>query len=700
MSAVLEVNDDLPIRTDEPVHSGKVRAVYSLTKEDSARLIKEKGYDVAPDSALAVMVISDRISAFDCIWHGEGGMNGVPNKGAALNAIASHWFKLFREKGLADSHILDVPHPLVWIVHKARPVMIEAIARQYITGSMGRDYSKGSRDFCGIKIPDGLKNNQKLPELLLTPSTKGILKGIPGVPEVDDVNISRSDIEKNFKAFNFSNLDDIAVYEKLLKEGYQVISDSLAKMDQIFVDTKFEFGYVYDKSGKEKLIYMDEVGTPDSSRIWDGPEFRSSGKVVEKSKEGFRQFLLKHFPDSDIMLNKDRMKERAALAKDKALPTKDLMDVSKTYTDIAEKITDQKLKTSQTPKEDIIAVLDKQFGLIDKSKTAPLVVIAAGSDSDMPHLETLQKELAKFKIHSEIRICSAHKQPGRLEAVIAEYCHRKQPVMLVGCAGGTDALSGTASYVANFPVVSCPPDGMNNTCLTNPPGSSNAFIVKPANIGKFAAQMFSRYSKDISAALDASITEKIVKLESADGKLTGKAGENAKASHACAPMLSSQAPLVLIAAGSDSDMPHLETLKKELAKFKIDSEIRICSAHKQPARLEALIAEYGKSERPCMMVGCAGGTDALSGTASYLANFPVVSCPPDGMNNTCLTNPPGSSNAFIVKPANVAKFAAQMFARSSKEVAAALDANIAEKIAKLEAADEQLAKRRRVEMGA
>jgi len=399
-------------------------------------------------------------------------------------------------------------------------------------------------------------------------------------------------------------------------------------------------------------------------------------------------------------LNKDRMKERAALAKDKALPAKDLMDVSKTYTDIAEKITGQKLKTSQTPKEDIIAVLDKQFGLIDKSKTAPLVVIAAGSDSDMPHLETLQKELAKFKIHSEIRICSAHKQPGRLEAVIAEYCHRKQPVMLVGCAGGTDALSGTASYVANFPVVSCPPDGMNNTCLTNPPGSSNAFIVKPANIGKFAAQMFSRYSKDISAALDASITEKIVKLESADGKLTGKAGENAKASHACAPMLSSQAPMVLIAAGSDSDMPHLETLKKELAKFKIDSEIRICSAHKQPARLEALIAEYGKSERPCMMVGCAGGTDALSGTASYLANFPVVSCPPDGMNNTCLTNPPGSSNAFIVKPANVAKFAAQMFARSSKEVAAALDANIAEKIAKLEAADEQLAKRRRVEMGA
>merc|ERR1711988_670971 len=188
------------------------------------------------------------------------------------------------------------------------------------------------------------------------------------------------------------------------------------------------------------------------------------------------------------------------------------------------------------------------------------------------------------------------------------------------------------------------------------------------------------------------ITEKITKLETADAQLTGKSGESAKVARSCAPSCS-EPPLVLIAAGSDSDMPHLETLKKEINKFKIDAEIRICSAHKQPGRLESLLAEYGKSSRPVMMVGCAGGTDALSGTASYLANFPVVSCPPDGMNNTCLTNPPGSSNAFIVKPANVAKFAAQVFARSCAEVAMALQANIVEKVTKLEKADEQLGKR-------
>ncbi|MBY5923433.1 phosphoribosylaminoimidazolesuccinocarboxamide synthase [Ferrimonas balearica] len=361
---VLAVNNDLPIRTELPVHSGKVRSVYWLTEADSRRLIKEKGYDVAEDAPLAIMVISDRISAFDCIWHGEGGMNGVPGKGAALNAISNHWFRLFKEKGLADSHILDIPHPFVWIVQKAKPVMIEAICRQYITGSMWRAYSKGERNFCGIELPEGLEKDQKLPELLITPSTKGILEGIPGVPAVDDVNITRQNIEDNFEAFNFRSQEDIDRYEVLLKEGFDVISDALAQLDQVFVDTKFEFGYVTDAAGNEKLIYMDEVGTPDSSRIWDGPAYRE-GKVVENSKEGFRQLLLNHFPDPDILLNKDRMEERSALARDNALPAEVLMAVSKTYVDIAEKVTGEKLVLSDNPKAEIIQILQEQYGLID-----------------------------------------------------------------------------------------------------------------------------------------------------------------------------------------------------------------------------------------------------------------------------------------------------------------------------------------------
>lgn len=361
---VLDVNDDLPIRTDKPVHSGKVRSVYWLTDEDSRRLIKEKNYDVCDDAPLAIMVISDRISAFDCIWHGEENLKGVPGKGAALNAISNHWFKLFKDNGLADSHILDIPHPLVWIVQKAKPVMVEAICRKYITGSMWRAYEKGERNFCGIDLPESLIKDGLLQDLLITPSTKGILKDIPNVPEVDDVNITRQDLLNNYASFNFQAKSDVDQYEVLLKEGFNVIDNELAKIGQIFVDTKFEFGYVTDSKGNEKLIYMDEVGTPDSSRIWDEQAYKN-GEVVENSKEGFRQFLLNHFPDPDILLNKDRMNEREALANDNQLPLSAMMDLSKTYTSIAEKITGNAIQLSSNPKSEIVEILSKEYGLVD-----------------------------------------------------------------------------------------------------------------------------------------------------------------------------------------------------------------------------------------------------------------------------------------------------------------------------------------------
>merc|ERR550537_1373482 len=224
------------------------------------------------------------------------------------------------------------------------------------------------------------------------------------------------------------------------------------------------------------------------------------------------------------------MAERKKLASDNLLPESVLMEVSKTYSDIAEKITGSKLRISEDPRNEIITILDVQYGLIQKGAKRssgealgkPLVVIAAGSDSDMPHLETLKKEIGKFKIEAEIRICSAHKQPARLHSVIAEYNKSDRPVMMVGCAGGTDALSGTASYLANFPVVSCPPDGMNQSCLTNPPGSSNAYILKPANVAKFAAQLFSHRSKEVSSALQENTASKIRKLEEADEQLRKK----------------------------------------------------------------------------------------------------------------------------------------------------------------------------------
>jgi len=359
---VLAVNDDLPIRTSEPVHSGKVRAVYWLDAADSARLIDQRGYNVAADSPLAVMVISDRISAYEVIWHGEDGLAGVPGKGAALNAIARHWFARFRQAGLAPSHILEAPHPLVWIVQKAAPLRIEAIARQYITGSMWRAYAAGERSFCGVALPDGLARDQRLPELLVTPSTKGVLQGLDGIPALDDVNVSRADLQRHSSAFGFRSPADIDVYERLLCAGFRLIADELASIDQIFVDTKFEFGYATDAAGETRLIYMDEVGTPDSSRIWDGQAYRA-GRVVEQSKEAFRQKLLAHFPDPDILTNKLRMDERPALAR-AALPASIMLETGEVYRALAERVTGQALTVSERPREEIIDALAGPLGLI------------------------------------------------------------------------------------------------------------------------------------------------------------------------------------------------------------------------------------------------------------------------------------------------------------------------------------------------
>lgn len=350
--------DDLPIRHTGEIHSGKVRSVYWLTEEDNKRLCKAYGLE---EEELAVMVISDRISAYECIWQSEGGLKGIPGKGAALNAIARYWFTRFEEEGLAGNHIVDAPHPLVWLVRKARPVMVEAIARQYITGSMWRSYEKGEREICGITLPEGLKKNQKLDELLITPSTKGIIAGIEGIPEIDDVNITRDQILNNLDVFKFRNADDVAMYEKLLSEGFNLISRELNKIGKVFVDTKFEFGFI-GEGENAKMIYIDEIGTPDSSRYWDKALYEK-GEIREDSKEVFREMLQASVPDKDVLVNKNRIEERKALAATFRLKDEQMMEVSRLYIELAEKITREKLPLTDSPKQEITQALQK-LGLI------------------------------------------------------------------------------------------------------------------------------------------------------------------------------------------------------------------------------------------------------------------------------------------------------------------------------------------------
>merc|ERR1719274_557725 len=298
----------------------------------------------------------------------------------------------------------------------------------------------------------------------------------------------------------------------------------------ILIDTKYEFGL--DKDGK--LHVIDEVNTPDSSRLCDIKEWEekypkiaaemATGKYktvsdVMKAKPEFKikEFSKQYVRDALLEMGFNPEKDKTA----PKLSESQVVECSYRYINIYERMTSKKFEfpiSRVAPSKRILMSLQRA-----KLITGAFVVIAAGSDSDMPHLETIQKELGKFKVPSQIRICSAHKQPGQLQAVLAHYDKSAEPMLIVGCAGGTDALSGTASYLSRHPVVSCPPDGMNQTCLTNPPGSSNAFIVKPSNVAKFAAQFFAHSCPEISAALEAGTAEKIRKLEVADEGLRKKA---------------------------------------------------------------------------------------------------------------------------------------------------------------------------------
>ena len=143
-----------------------------------------------------------------------------------------------------------------------------------------------------------------------------------------------------------------------------MISGALADANQLFVDTKFEFGYARNRAGEQELIYMDEVGTPDSSRIWEAAAYEH-GRVIDNSKEAFRQALLGLCPDPELLLDKRRLLERQQFAKQTTLPESLMMSVSTTYRNIAEQITGAELAISDNPRAEINQLLADELGLLD-----------------------------------------------------------------------------------------------------------------------------------------------------------------------------------------------------------------------------------------------------------------------------------------------------------------------------------------------
>ncbi len=145
------------------------------------------------------------------------------------------------------------------------------------------------------------------------------------------------------------------------------------------------------------------------------------------------------------------------------------------------------------------------------------VVIISGSDSDLPHIKKIQDELSQYEIESNIRICSAHKQPVVCENIIQELNESSVPTVIVSIAGATDALSGVLSFHSVHPVISCPPDKTNHfSCVDNPPGSSNSLILRPANVAKHIAQILCLVNAGFKEIIIKKSEQKISKLIKAD----------------------------------------------------------------------------------------------------------------------------------------------------------------------------------------
>lgn len=254
MSAIKSTTFSFPGQTH--VYNGKVRDVYSIQDD------------------LLVIVASDRISAFDHILH-----EAIPYKGQVLNQIATYFLNATSD--IVPNWLIDTPDPMVAVGHKCEPFKIEMVIRGYLAGHAAREYKAGKRTLCGVAMPEGLKENDKFPQPIITPATKA--------EEGHDEDISREDII----AQGIVTEEDYSQLEKYTRALFERGSQMAAEKGLILVDTKYEFG---KKDGKIYLI--DEIHTPDSSRYFyaDGYEERQAKGERQKqlSKEFVREWLIAH----------------------------------------------------------------------------------------------------------------------------------------------------------------------------------------------------------------------------------------------------------------------------------------------------------------------------------------------------------------------------------------------------------------------
>ena len=252
MKAITTTDFSFPGQTGKYV--GKVRDVYDINDE------------------YLVMIVTDRISAFDVVLP-----EGIPYKGQVLNQIASKFLDATAD--ILPNWKISEADPMATVGHKCEPFKVEMVIRGYLSGHAWREYKAGKRTLCGISLPEGMVENQKFPEPVITPTTKAA--------EGHDEDISKEEII----ASGLVSREDYEQLEKYTRAIFKRGTEIAAKMGLILVDTKYEFG---KKNGK--IYLMDEIHTPDSSRYFyaDGYEERlaKGEKQKQLSKEFVREWLM------------------------------------------------------------------------------------------------------------------------------------------------------------------------------------------------------------------------------------------------------------------------------------------------------------------------------------------------------------------------------------------------------------------------
>ncbi len=297
MNALKDTYFDLPGQTH--FYKGKVRDVYTI------------------DNKFLVMVVTDRISAFDVVLP-----EPIPYKGQVLNQIAAKF--LLATQDIVPNWVLDVPDPNVTIGKICEPFKIEMVIRGYLAGHAWREYESGRRTICGVELPNGLKENDKLPHPIITPTTKAAIG--------HDEDISREEIISR----NIVTENEYIELEKYTYALYQRGTEISAERGLILVDTKYEFGKA---DGRVHLI--DEIHTPDSSRYFYKDGYQDRQNINEPQRQLSKEFVRKWLIDEGFQGKEDQLLPEMA---------KDLINsISNRYIELYEHITgDEFIKNNDT----------------------------------------------------------------------------------------------------------------------------------------------------------------------------------------------------------------------------------------------------------------------------------------------------------------------------------------------------------------